>query len=39
VVSDTYMIAVVPSGASTGSVVVTTLSGPQTSNVSFRISQ
>jgi uncharacterized repeat protein (TIGR03803 family) len=39
VVSDTYMTAVVPSGATTGSVVVTTPSGPLTSNVSFRISQ
>jgi uncharacterized repeat protein (TIGR03803 family) len=39
VVSDTYMTAVVPSGASTGPVVVTTPSGPLTSNVSFRISQ
>jgi hypothetical protein len=39
VVSDTYMTAVVPSGATTGPVVVTTPSGPLTSNVSFRISQ
>jgi hypothetical protein len=39
VVSYTYMTAVVPSGASTGPVVVTTPSGPLTSNVSFRISQ
>jgi hypothetical protein len=39
VVSDTYMTAVVPSGATTGPVVVTTPSGALTSNVSFRISQ
>jgi uncharacterized repeat protein (TIGR03803 family) len=39
VVSDTYMTAVVPSGATTGPVVVTTPSGPLTSNVNFRISQ
>jgi uncharacterized repeat protein (TIGR03803 family) len=39
VVSDTYMTAVVPSGASTGPAVVTTPSGPLASNVSFRISQ
>jgi uncharacterized repeat protein (TIGR03803 family) len=39
VVSDTYMTAVVPTGATTGPVVVTTPSGPLTSNVSFRISQ
>jgi uncharacterized repeat protein (TIGR03803 family) len=39
VVSDTYMTAVVPSGAITGPVVVTTPSGALTSNVSFRISQ
>jgi hypothetical protein len=39
VVSDTYMTAVVPSGATTGPVVVTTPAGPLTSNVSFRISQ
>ncbi len=37
VVSDTYMTAVVPSGATTGSVIVTTPTGPLTSNVSFRI--
>jgi uncharacterized repeat protein (TIGR03803 family) len=37
VVSDTYMTAVVPSGATTGPVVVTTPSGALTSNVSFRI--
>jgi uncharacterized repeat protein (TIGR03803 family) len=39
VVSDTYMTAVVPSGATTGPVGVMTSSGPLTSNVSFRISQ
>ena len=39
VVSNTYMTAVVPSDASTGAVVVTTPSGPLTSNVNFRISQ
>jgi uncharacterized repeat protein (TIGR03803 family) len=39
VVSDTYMTAVVPTGATTGPVVVTTPSGPLTSNLSFRISQ
>jgi len=37
VVSDTYMTAVVPSGATTGPVVVTTPGGTLTSNVSFRI--
>jgi uncharacterized repeat protein (TIGR03803 family) len=39
VVSDTYMTAVVPSGATTGPVVVTTPGGALTSNVSFRIIQ
>jgi len=39
VVSDTYMTAVVPSGATTGPVVVTTPSGTFVSNVSFRVSQ
>ena len=39
VVSDTYMTAVVPSGATTGPVVVTMPTGPLTSNVSFRISK
>ena len=39
VTSDTYMTAVVPSGATTGKVVVTTPSGPLTSNVNFRIIQ
>jgi len=37
VVSDTFMTAVVPSGATTGPVVVTTPGGALTSNVSFRI--
>jgi uncharacterized protein (TIGR03437 family) len=37
VVSDTYMTAVVPSGATTGKVVVTTPGGALTSNVSFRV--
>ena len=39
VVNDTYMTAVVPSGATTGKVVVTTPSGALTSNVNFRIIQ
>ncbi|MGA7219204.1 MAG: choice-of-anchor tandem repeat GloVer-containing protein [Candidatus Sulfotelmatobacter sp.] len=39
VVSDTYMTAVVPIGATTGSVVVTTASGNLTSNVNFRITK
>jgi uncharacterized repeat protein (TIGR03803 family) len=39
VVSDTYMTAVVPSGATTGKVVVTTPGGTLASNVSFRIIQ
>jgi hypothetical protein len=38
VVSDTYMTAVVPAGATTGAVVVATPAGNLTSNVSFRIS-
>jgi uncharacterized repeat protein (TIGR03803 family) len=38
VVSDTYMTAVVPTGATTGAVVVTTPGGTLTSNVSFRVS-
>ncbi len=37
VASDTYMTAVVPSGAATGKVVVTTPGGALTSNVNFRI--
>ncbi len=39
VVSDTYLTAIVPSGATTGSVVVTTAGGSLTSNVDFRISK
>jgi uncharacterized repeat protein (TIGR03803 family) len=39
VVTDTYMTAVVPSGATTGKVVVTTPGGTLTSNVNFRIIQ
>lgn len=39
VVRDTYMTAVVPSGAGTGPVVVTTPSGKLTSNVNFRFSR
>ena len=37
--SDTYMTAVVPIGATTGSVVVTTPTGTLTSNVIFRITK
>jgi uncharacterized repeat protein (TIGR03803 family) len=37
IVSDTYMTAVVPSGATNGPVVVTTPTGPLTSNVNFRV--
>ncbi len=37
--SDTFMTAVVPSGATTGPVVVTTPGGALTSNVSFRVLQ
>jgi uncharacterized repeat protein (TIGR03803 family) len=37
--SDTYMTAVVPTGATTGNVVVTTPTGTLTSNVNFRISE
>jgi uncharacterized repeat protein (TIGR03803 family) len=37
VVNDTYMTAVVPTGATTGPVVVTTPSGTLTSNKSFRV--
>jgi uncharacterized repeat protein (TIGR03803 family) len=37
VVTDTYMTAVVPSGATTGKVVVTTPGGALTSNVNYRI--
>lgn len=39
IVSDTYMTAVVPIGATTGSVIVATASGPLTSNVNFRITK
>lgn len=39
VVSDTFMTAVVPAGATTGPVVVTTPSGPLTSNVAFQITK
>jgi len=38
VVSDTYLTAVVPTGATTGKVVVTTPNGALTSNQNFRIS-
>jgi len=38
VISNTYMTAVVPVGATTGPVTVTTPTGTLTSNVSFRIS-
>ena len=37
VVSDTYVMAVVPTGATTGTVVVDTPSGSLKSNVSFRV--
>jgi hypothetical protein len=37
IVSDTFMTAVVPSGASTGLIVVTTPTGALTSNKSFQI--
>jgi uncharacterized repeat protein (TIGR03803 family) len=37
VVSDTYMTAVVPAGATTGAVVVTTPGGTLTSNVGFKV--
>lgn len=37
VVSDTYVTATVPSGATTGYVTVTTLSGTLTSNVPFHV--
>jgi hypothetical protein len=39
VVNDTYMTAVVPTGAKTGPVVVTTPTSKLTSNVNFRISK
>jgi hypothetical protein len=37
--SETYMTAVVPAGATTGNVVVTTPTGVLTSSVSFRVSE
>jgi len=37
--SDTFMTAVVPAGATTGPILVTTPSGTLTSNVSFRVGQ
>jgi uncharacterized repeat protein (TIGR03803 family) len=37
--SDTFMTAIVPAGATTGPVVVTTPTGTLTSNVSFRVTQ
>jgi uncharacterized repeat protein (TIGR03803 family) len=37
IVSDTYLTAVVPTGAKTGTVTVTTPSGTLTSNTSFRV--
>jgi len=37
--SDTYVTAVVPAGATTGSVTVTTPSGTLTSNVAYRVTQ
>jgi len=39
VVSDTYMTAVVPTGATTGPVIVTTSTGTLTSNHNFQIVQ
>ncbi len=39
VMNDTYMTATVPTGATTGKVVVTTPGGTLTSNVNFRIIQ
>jgi hypothetical protein len=39
VASDTFLTAVVPSGATTGPVVVTTPGGTLTSNKNFRIIQ
>jgi len=38
-VRDTYMTAIVPSGGTTGKVLVTTPGGALTSNVNFRILQ
>ena len=37
VVSDTYLMAAVPAGATTGYVTVTTPSGTLTSNVPFQV--
>ena len=37
VINDTYMTAIVPTGATTGRVVVTTPGGTLTSNISFRV--
>jgi hypothetical protein len=37
VASGTFLTAVIPSGATTGKVVVTTPGGALTSNVNFRI--
>jgi len=37
VVSDTYMTAAVPAGATTGPIQVTTPSGTLTSNVNFNV--
>jgi hypothetical protein len=37
VLRDTFMTAVVPAGATTGPVVVTTPAGTFTSNVNFRV--
>ena len=37
--TDTYMVTVVPSGATTGPVVVTTPSGTLTSNKNFQVKQ
>jgi uncharacterized repeat protein (TIGR03803 family) len=39
VVSDSYMTAIVPTGATTGKVIVTTPTGQLTSNVNFKISK
>lgn len=39
VTSDTYLTAVVPKGATTGNVVVTTLVGTLTSNVKFQVTK
>lgn len=39
IISDTYLTAVVPEGAATGAVVVSTPNGSLTSNVDFRVLQ